>query len=98
MATPQQLSQQLTKIAQNWSPELVRNQVQFGTFLAALAKHPKLTPETVEAARALQNNVMQKKVCVVESSVISTSTDMRCPFLVPAFCEDAETGVGASSL
>lgn len=72
------LSKTLDKIASLWAIDPFRPHVQCQTFLRSLATHPKLTSEAVEAARALQSNVMMKKV--PSSRDCSSNVDLRSQF------------------
>jgi hypothetical protein len=56
------LGQKLLVIAEKWTVDPFRPHLQLGTFLKSLAAHPRLTPEAVQATRALKENAMQKKV------------------------------------
>lgn len=56
------LGQKLLVVAEKWTVDPFRPHLQLGTFLKSLAAHPRLTPEAVQATRALKDNVMQKKV------------------------------------
>ena len=58
-----QLSQKLGAIAESWTKDPFRPNLQLQTFLKSLASHPKLTTQAVEATRALRDNDMQKRVC-----------------------------------
>lgn len=55
------LSQQLSATASNWPKDPFRPNIQLQTFLQALAAHPNLTQEAVNAANALKENTMRKK-------------------------------------
>ncbi len=57
------LSQQLQTIAKRWPVDPFRPHLQLGAFLNSLAEHPQLTPQAVRAARALEENEFQRKVC-----------------------------------
>lgn len=57
-----QLSQKLGAIAESWTKDPFRPNLQLQTFLKSLAAHPRLTPQAVEATRALRDNDMQKMV------------------------------------
>ncbi|SJL08379.1 uncharacterized protein ARMOST_11742 [Armillaria ostoyae] len=61
VASQAQLSQRLSTIAGKWVQDPFRH-IQLSAFLESLAKHPRLTPQAVEAASALQNNIVFKKV------------------------------------
>ncbi|CAA7262611.1 unnamed protein product [Cyclocybe aegerita] len=60
-ASSRQLAQKLGAIAQTWTKDPFRPNVQLQTFLKSLAGYSRLTPETVEATRALRDNDMMKK-------------------------------------
>ncbi len=68
------LAQTLTKIGRQWAPDTLRSQLQFGRFLESLAQHPNLTPQAVDAAKALQDNVMMKKVHLLHLPQIEYSS------------------------
>ena len=61
-ATTKQLSQKLGSIAQSWIKDPFRPNLQLQTFLKSLSTHPRLTPQAVDAACALRDNQLQKKV------------------------------------
>ncbi len=61
VASQAQLSQRLCTIAGKWVQDPFRH-IQLSAFLESLAKHPRLTPQAVEAASALENNIVFKKV------------------------------------
>lgn len=56
------LAQQLSSIAVQWPRDPFRPHLLLPTFLQSLSKHPKLTPEAVQAAHALKSNRAQKQV------------------------------------
>ncbi|TFK29082.1 hypothetical protein FA15DRAFT_664390 [Coprinopsis marcescibilis] len=61
MAAPtSKLAQKLGIIAEAWVRDPFRPNLQLSSFLKSLAQHPRLTPQTVHAARALQNNEVKK--------------------------------------
>ena len=61
-ATAKQLSRKLNSIAESWVKDPFRSHLQLQTFLKSLAAHPRLTPQAVDAACALRDNQLQKKV------------------------------------
>lgn len=61
-ATAKQLSRKLSSIAESWVKDPFRSNLQLQTFLKSLAAHPRLTPQAVDAACALRDNQLQKKV------------------------------------
>ena len=69
------LSRQLKTIANSWAPDPFRPNMQLQTFLTALADHPKLTPNAVHAAMALQNGEIEKKVCFSVRNPNESTTD-----------------------
>jgi len=72
-----QLSQKLGAIAESWTKDPFRPNIQLQTFLKSLAVHPRLTPQAVEATRALRDNDMQKKVCIFLRTYSSQRTYWR---------------------
>jgi hypothetical protein len=57
------LARELDTIAGSWVRDPFRPNLQFPIFLQSLATHPRLTPQAVQAARALRNNKIYKQVC-----------------------------------
>jgi hypothetical protein len=57
------LARQLDTIAGNWVKDPFRPNLQLRTLLQSLATHPRLTPQAVQATRALRDNDMYKEVC-----------------------------------
>ena len=63
MSVPtRQLSHKLANIADSWVKDPFRPNIQLSTFLQSLSRHPRLTPEAVEAATKLQQNAAKKAV------------------------------------
>lgn len=62
MSATSKLSQKMAAIANAWPIDPFRPNIQTSKFLLSLSKHPNLTPEAVNAARALQQNEAYKKV------------------------------------
>ena len=91
------LGQKMALVAHSWLHDPVRPHLQLSTLLEALSKHPKLTPQAVRAAQALQNNQAYKKV---ESSPANILRPIHMVFscLVYSVGCDLETGFCASSL
>ena len=56
------LSRKLSSVAESWVKDPFRSNLQLQTFLKSLAAHPRLTPQAVDAACALRDNQLQKKV------------------------------------
>ncbi|KDR74080.1 hypothetical protein GALMADRAFT_124303 [Galerina marginata CBS 339.88] len=88
-----QLSQKLTSIAETWTRDPFRPNLQLQTFLTSLAAHPRLTPEAVEATRALQNNDMQKKYPLTQKMLRPASAPLHYERLVEGFEKSAQ-GIG----
>ena len=61
-STTKYLAKRLSTIADAWVQDIFRPHLQIQTFLKSLAQHPRLAPRTVEAARAIKDNEMKKKV------------------------------------
>ena len=78
MATPtaKQLSRKLSSIAESWVKDPFRPNLQLQTFLKSLAAHPRLTPQAVNAANALRDNQLQKKVSPFESILAFSVFDL----------------------
>jgi len=55
------LSQKLASIAETWTKDPFRPNIQLSTFLNSLAAHPRLTKRVVDDTLALRDNVMMKK-------------------------------------
>ena len=56
------LSQKLSTIAASWPTDPFRPNLQLRNFLQSLSTHPNLKPKAVEAANALKDNAIMKKV------------------------------------
>lgn len=56
------LAQKLSTIAETWVKDPFRPNLQLQTLLHSLATHPRLTPQAVQATRALRDNDMYKQV------------------------------------
>ena len=96
MATPTKLASQLHKIAAQWPVDPFRPHLRLKNFLVALADHPRLTPEAIRAARALEGNEFQKKVCSL--AVLSVSSRLNICDTVPFVGEDLEASINAALL
>lgn len=77
------LGQQLRRIAGKWPEDPFRPNIQLRTFLESLADHPNLTPQAVEAAHALKNNEIMKKVSRIRGFAIVPCAQ-RCGWFVPS--------------
>lgn len=56
------LSATMANLVRKWPTDPFRPHLQLKTLLESLSTHPKLTPEAVQATRALSDNVMFDKV------------------------------------
>ncbi|KAF8904786.1 hypothetical protein CPB84DRAFT_1677228 [Gymnopilus junonius] len=92
-ATTKQLSTKLATIAGTWTKDPFRPNLQLQNFLKSLANHPKLTPQAVEATRALRDNVMQKKYPLSQKMLRPASSPLYYERLVTGF-ERSAKGVG----
>jgi hypothetical protein len=72
-ATAKQLSQRLSTIAESWIKDPFRPNLQLQTFLKSLAANPRLTPQAVDAACALRDNQLQKKVSTLRLKFLAFS-------------------------
>ncbi|TFK69769.1 hypothetical protein BDN72DRAFT_819631 [Pluteus cervinus] len=61
MSATTRLAQKLNTIADLWVNDPFRPNIQLQAFLKSLATHPRLTPQAVQAARALKDNNAQKQ-------------------------------------
>jgi hypothetical protein len=62
MSVSAKLSQKLGNIAAAWPSDPFRPNLQLKNFLQSLSRHPNLTSQAVNAARALKDNEIQQKV------------------------------------
>ncbi|KIM41901.1 hypothetical protein M413DRAFT_445110 [Hebeloma cylindrosporum] len=88
-----QLSQKLGAIAESWTKDPFRPNLQLQTFLKSLAAHPRLTPQAVEATRALRDNDMQKKYRLSQKMLRPASAPQHYERLVEGFEKSAQ-GIG----
>ena len=94
MATTTKLAPQLHRIAAQWPSDPFRPHLQLKAFLKSLADHPQLTPQAVQASRALEANEFQKKVWHL-------TICLRCrayPSTVPPVGKDAQASLDATAL
>jgi hypothetical protein len=94
-----QLSQKLGAIAESWTKDPFRPNLQLQTFLKSLASHPRLTVQAVEATRALRDNDMQKKVCLLSQThwfqiFITVLVSAFTKDVAPSFCPPALRAIG----
>ncbi|KAF8154011.1 hypothetical protein B0H34DRAFT_74334 [Crassisporium funariophilum] len=92
-ASTRQLSQKLGAIAETWTRDPFRANLQLQTFLKSLAAHPRLTPQAVEATRALRDNDLQKKYPLSERILRPASSPLHYDRLVEGFEKSAQ-GIG----
>ncbi|KAG7447239.1 uncharacterized protein BT62DRAFT_1075321 [Guyanagaster necrorhizus] len=87
-----QLSQHLSTIATKWVQDPFRH-IQLSVFLESLAKHPRLTPQAVEAASALQNNIVFNKYPLSPKTLEPASVPLHYSRLVEGMEKSAQ-GIG----
>lgn len=92
VASQAQLSQRLSTIAGKWVQDPFRH-IQLSAFLESLAKHPRLTPQAVEAASALQNNIIFKKYPLSPKTLEPASVPLHYSRLVEGMEKSAQ-GIG----
>lgn len=56
------VSKELSSLAEKWTMDPFRPNLQLSSFLKSLAAHPRLTKQVIEDTRSLQRNEMMKKV------------------------------------
>jgi len=61
-ATRTKIAQELSTLAASWSKDPFRPNILLQSLMQALSAHPNLTCEAVDAAKALRDNAMQRKV------------------------------------
>jgi hypothetical protein len=70
------LSQKLSTIATSWPIDPFRPTLQLRLFLQSLSTHPNLTPNAIEAANALKENLIMKEVYFLsEQDYLPCGTD-----------------------
>ncbi|KAJ7128138.1 hypothetical protein C8R43DRAFT_1027379 [Mycena crocata] len=83
MAAPTgKLAKEMARIASACPIDPLRPHIQLQTFLKSLATHPRLTPEAVRAAQALERNEMQKKYALTEITLRPASARLHYEKLV----------------
>ncbi|THU93854.1 hypothetical protein K435DRAFT_829406 [Dendrothele bispora CBS 962.96] len=92
MATPAsvKLSQKMSAIAQLWHKDPFRPHLQLGVFLGSLAKHPRLTPQAVQAAQTLRDNRIKKRYQISEKTLNPASMPQHYDRLVEGFRKSAQ--------
>jgi len=91
------LGQKLVTIADTWVVDPFRPNLQLQTFLKSLGTHPKLTPQAVNATRALRDNAMQKMVRYSRSLMLDCLPHLGMS-VVSSIEEDATTRFDAIAL
>ncbi|KAF8890668.1 hypothetical protein BD779DRAFT_1610752 [Infundibulicybe gibba] len=89
----ERLGRQLGAIANTWVKDPFRPNLQLQNFLQSLSTHPKLTPQAVQAARALRDNEMQKKYPLAGRTLKPASMPHHYDRLVEGFQKSAQ-GIG----
>ncbi|KAJ3891446.1 hypothetical protein C8J55DRAFT_535439 [Lentinula edodes] len=87
------LSQQLSSVAAQWPKDPFRPHLLLPTFLQSLSKHPKLTPEAVQAAQALKNGQAKKQFPLPKGISKPASYPMHYDRLVEGLHKSAQ-GIG----
>ncbi|RDB19632.1 hypothetical protein Hypma_013320 [Hypsizygus marmoreus] len=90
---PTKLAKQMSGIAASWTRDPFRPNIQLQTLLQSLATHPRLTPQAVQAARALQDNEMYKQYPLSKKTLQPASTPHHYDRLVEGFEKSAQ-GIG----
>ncbi|KAF9480616.1 hypothetical protein BDN70DRAFT_877306 [Pholiota conissans] len=88
-----QLSTRLLAMAETWPKDPFRPNLQLGTFLKSLAAHPRLTPQAVEATRALRDNDMYEKYPLSQKMLKPASSPHHYERLVEGWEKSAQ-GIG----
>jgi len=88
-----QLSQKLIALAETWTRDPFRPNLQLPTFLKSLAAHPRLTPHAVEATRALRDNEVSKKYPLSDKMMKPASSPHYYERLVDGW-EKSSQGIG----
>lgn len=92
------LSQRLLSIAEGWSKDPFRPNIQLSAFLRSLSLHPRLTKRAVEDSRILHDHEMMKKVI---SSPYPTNDVLKwahSTIIVSVISEDVTSGFAATLL
>ncbi|KAF8064185.1 hypothetical protein FPV67DRAFT_1503862 [Lyophyllum atratum] len=90
---PAKLAQKMSGIAATWVKDPFRPNLQLQTLWQSLAAHPKLTPQSVQSARALKDNEMYKQYPLSKKTLQPASAPFHYDRLVDAF-EKSAKGVG----
>ncbi|KAE9406096.1 hypothetical protein BT96DRAFT_852019 [Gymnopus androsaceus JB14] len=87
------LAQQLSSIAGQWPKDPFRPHLLLPTFLQSLSKHPKLTPEAVQAVQALKNNRAKKEYPLSDTIMKPASKPLHYVRLVDGLQKSSQ-GIG----
>ncbi|KAL0579391.1 hypothetical protein V5O48_002616 [Marasmius crinis-equi] len=92
MATPvpSKLAQSMFKVAKNWPKDPFRPHLQLPVFLESLSTHPRLTPQAVQAAQALENGTVQKRYPLSDKILKPASVPLHYERLVEGFEKSAQ--------
>ncbi|KAF5363207.1 hypothetical protein D9758_008375 [Tetrapyrgos nigripes] len=95
MAAPAtgKLAQRMSAIAQSWTKDPFREHLQLSVFLDSLAKHPRLTPQAVQAAQSLRDSSLKQKYPLSTKITKPASYPMHYERLVMGFEKSAQ-GIG----
>ncbi|KAF9463314.1 hypothetical protein BDZ94DRAFT_1282512 [Collybia nuda] len=90
---PTKLAQKLSAIASTWVKDPFRPNIQLPTLLYSLSTHPRLTPQAVQAARALRDNDVYKQYPLSKKILQPTSAPLHYDRLVEGYEKSAQ-GIG----
>ncbi|GLB44620.1 hypothetical protein LshimejAT787_1702470 [Lyophyllum shimeji] len=90
---PAKLAQKMNGIAATWIKDPFRPNLQLQTLWQSLATHPKLTPQAVQATRALKDNEMYKQYPLSKKILQPASAPHYYDRLVEGFEKSAQ-GIG----
>ncbi|KAK7440017.1 hypothetical protein VKT23_017270 [Stygiomarasmius scandens] len=95
MAAPTsgKLAQRMSSIAHTWTKDPFRPHLQLSVFLDSLAKHPRLTPQAVQAAQVLRDSSIKKRYPISMKTLRPASMPLHYDRLVEAFQKSAQ-GIG----
>ncbi|KAJ6526568.1 hypothetical protein DFH09DRAFT_168533 [Mycena vulgaris] len=94
MAAPtRKLAEEMARIAAACPIDPLRPHIQLQTFLKSLATHPRLTPEAVRAAQALERNEIQKKHALTDITLKPASSPLHYERLVDGI-DKSMKGIG----
>ncbi|KAK1232189.1 hypothetical protein PQX77_004670 [Marasmius sp. AFHP31] len=84
------LAQNMSKVAKSWPKDPFRPHLQLSGFLESLSNHPRLTPQAVQAAQALENSTVQKRYPLSEKIFKPASVPHHYERLVEGFEKSAQ--------